>query len=274
MNSRDDPAIRNSMTGSTKSNVTASGAESQAIRKLEDQQVEAFDTEYVDDSRWQPIRNLINRDFPDGEFSFLDVGGGNGVFADRLLSEYPKATGTVLDNSETLLARNVPNSRKQTICSSAEKVASLGRKYDLVFINWVLHHLVGDSYRKSRQNQLATLQALRGLLTGRGRVSIYENNYLGWWFPDLPGRLIFELTSSKLLSPIVGKMGANTAGVGVCFLSKRQWFETVAQAGYQVMEFVEPDSWPWPLRFEWKLALHLRNIRVGHYWLGSSTNSA
>lgn len=255
------------MTGSHETSVVAPGGQPQAIRKLEDQQVEAFDTEYVDDARWQPFSDLIKRDFPDGEFSFLDVGGGNGVFADRLLAEFPKATGTVLDNSEVLLARNVANPRKQTICNSAENVATLGHKYDLICINWVLHHLVGNSYRESRLNQLATLKALRGLLTERGRVSIYENNYLGWLFKDLPGRMIFELTSSRLLAPIVGKMGANTAGVGVCFLSKRQWVDTVSKAGYQLLEFVEPDNWPWPLRFEWKLALHLKNIRVGHYWL-------
>ena len=261
------------MIGSNETNAASPEAQSQTIRKLDDQQVESFDTEYVDDARWRPFNTLINRDFPDGEFSFLDVGGGNGVFADRLLAEYPKATGTVLDNSEVLLARNVANPRKQTICSSAENVANLGRKYDLICINWVLHHLVGDSYRKSRQNQLATLQALRGLLTERGRVSIYENNYHGWLFQDLPGRMIFELTSSKLLSPIVGKIGANTAGVGVCFLSQRQWVDTVSKAGYELLEFVEPDNWPWPLRFEWKVALHLQKIRVGHYWLarGKST---
>jgi hypothetical protein len=129
---------------------------------------------------------------------------------------------------------------------------------------------VGDTYRESRQHQLATLQALRALLTDGGRVSIYENNYLGWWFKDLPGRLIFELTSSRLLSSVIGKMGANTAGVGVCFLSQRQWFDTIDKAGYRLMEFAEPDQWTWPLRLEWKAALHLRSIRTGHYWLAGS----
>lgn len=255
------------MTGTAGSNVEAPERETHAIKKLDDQQVEAFDTEFVDDARWGPISNFIDRDFPDGEFSFLDVGGGNGVFADRLLAAYPKSTGMVLDNSAVLLSRNVPNPRKATICTSAENVATLNHRFDLISVNWVLHHLVGHSYRESRQHQLSTLQALRGLLTERGRVSIYENNYLGWVLPDLPGRLIFELTSSKLLSSVVGKMGANTAGVGVCFLSKRQWFETVGKAGYQLLEFSEPDSWTWPLRFVWKAGLHLRSIRTGHYWL-------
>jgi hypothetical protein len=255
------------MTGPDGSAAEVHAPETHAIKKLDDQQVEAFDTEYVDDARWAPISSFINRDFPDGRFSFLDVGGGNGVFADRLLAEYPNATGMVLDNSAVLLSRNAPNPRKATLCTSAENVATLNHKFDLISINWVLHHLVGHSYRESRQHQLSTLQALRGLLTERGRLSIYENNYLGWVFRDLPGRMIYELTSSKLLSPVVGKMGANTAGVGVCFLSQRQWFDTVGKAGFRLLEFTEPDRLTWPLRFVWKAGLHLRSIRVGHYWL-------
>ncbi|NJO57968.1 MAG: class I SAM-dependent methyltransferase [Richelia sp. RM2_1_2] len=82
------------------------------MKQLEDSQLETFDTEYVNDKRWQIIKEQIERDFPEGDFTFLDVGGGNGLFADRLLSNYPKSRGTVLDNSELLLSKNKSNSRK------------------------------------------------------------------------------------------------------------------------------------------------------------------
>ena len=67
-----------------------------AMKQLADDQLAAFDTEYVTEPLWDILKRRIDRAFPDGRFSFIDIGGGNGVFADRLLAAYPDATGTVL----------------------------------------------------------------------------------------------------------------------------------------------------------------------------------
>jgi hypothetical protein len=112
------------------------------VRKLDDSQVEAFDTEYVGDALWSIIRRNIELDFGDGEFTFLDVGGGNGRFADRVLSEYPRSRGTVLDNSEVLLARNRPNERKGVLLESVENLDRISARCDIVFLNWFLHRVV------------------------------------------------------------------------------------------------------------------------------------
>lgn len=199
------------------------------LKKLDDAQVEAFDTEYVDDNRWAAtVEARINQDFPDGHFTFLDVGGGNGNgnFADRILAQYPNSVGTVLDNSETMLSRNKPNERKTVVLDSVENLEKSNATYDMISLNWVLHHMVGDSYMQSRRNQIWTLKTVKALLTARGRVSIFENLYDGYLVDSLPGRIIFNLTSSKAISGITQRLGANTAGVGVCFLSKKQCFTT------------------------------------------------
>lgn len=59
------------------------------MKQLEDSQLETFDTEYVNNKRWAIVKEKIDKDFPDGNFTFLDIGGGNGKFADRLLKAYP-----------------------------------------------------------------------------------------------------------------------------------------------------------------------------------------
>jgi hypothetical protein len=69
------------------------------MKQLEDSQLETFDAEYVNDQRWKIIKAQRDKDFPNGDFNFLDVGGRNGVFADRLLEYYPNSKGTVLDNA-------------------------------------------------------------------------------------------------------------------------------------------------------------------------------
>lgn len=240
------------------------------MEQLSNEQLEAFDTEYVNDSMWVPIKRCIDRDFPDGIFTFLDVGGGNGVFADRVLDAYPKAIGVVLDNSQLLLSRNKLIPRKRIICGDVENLEILGeQKYDVIFFNWLLHHLVSRTYSQSRENINHTLHASIALLTKRGRVSIYENMYNGVVIDGLPSRIIYHLTTAKTISRLIKKCGANTAGVGVCFLSYEQWCFSIKRAGLRITDYKSGDLWFIPKTKErlWKTFLHIRNIYCGHFWL-------
>lgn len=239
------------------------------MKKLEDLQVEAFDTEYVDDDRWEAIRAGIDKAFPSGEFTFLDVGGGNGKFADRVLAEYPNSLGAVLDNSEVLISRNHPNERKTVILDSVENFAQIETKYDIIFLHWLLHHVVSDSYAHTRGNQTWTLSTAKTHLTAGGRISVFENLYDGLLIDNLPGLLIYLLTSCRMLSGITRKLGANTAGVGVCFLSKKEWLSSFHDAGLDVLSYAEPDSWVWSFPLIRRIILHIQRRYIGHFWLAA-----
>ena len=142
---------------------------------LNDEQLAHFDIEHVNRRYWTKCRECIEWDFPDGEFSILDVGGGNGRFVDRVLMTYPKATATVLDLSEMLLGKNVPNPRKKTLLASATELEKVTGKYDIVSFNWVLHHLIGATYAQSVANIRDALRSAQKLLTSRGHISVYDN---------------------------------------------------------------------------------------------------
>jgi O-methyltransferase domain len=238
------------------------------MKQLDDSQLEAFDAEYMDDKRWNIIKNQIDKDFPTGDFTFLDVGGGNGVFADLLLNYYPKSKGTVLDNAQVLLDKNQINPRKTIICDSVENLNSIETKYDLICFNWLLHHLVGNSYSETRRNMATAINAVIPLLSPHGKVSIFENMYNGLAIDGLPSRIIFTLTSSKAIAGIIKKMGANTAGVGVCFLSQQQWIETINKTELKLLQYTDDDKWPIPLK--WQVFLHVGSIRCGNFWLTDS----
>lgn len=238
------------------------------MKQLEDSQLETFNTEYVTDQRWQIIKAQIDKDFPNGDFNFLDVGGGNGVFADRLLEYYPKSKGTVLDNAQVLLDKNQINPRKTIVCDSVENLNSIEIKYDLICFNWLLHHLVGNSYSETRKNMSTAINAVIPLLTPYGRVSIFENMYNGLAIDGLPSKIIFTLTSSKAIAGVIKKMGANTAGVGVCFLSQKQWIETISKTGLKLLKYTDDEKWTIPIK--WQVFLHIGNIRCGHFWLTNS----
>jgi SAM-dependent methyltransferase len=239
-------------------------------KKLSDAQLNEFDIEYVTGNRWEIVKKCIEEDFPGGAFSFLDIGGGNGVFADRMLEHYPAATATVLDDSEILLSKNKSHDRKKIILGSVADMDELlkGSRFDMIFMNWFLHHLVSDSYSETSDNVKSVLQMSLGLLKDRGRLSIFDNMYDGLLFDNLPGRIIFHLTSSRRLAGLMRKLGANTAGVGICVRSKKNWCKIICESGFRLLQYSDgTQSSPSIPR---RIFLHIGDIRVGHFWLAKA----
>jgi hypothetical protein len=231
--------------------------------KLSDHQLEAFDTELINERLWAVIARCIDRDFPTGRFSFVDLGGGNGVFADRVLSRYPNSTGIVLDASDLLTSRNTPSARKRVIRADAFDIEKHCSSADIVFCNWLLHHLVTTGSRnESLANIRHVLTLIRRVLGQRGRLSIYENDYCGY-IDSFPSRAIFFLTSSRPLALLMRSLGANTAGVGVCFQSTKGWVSTLQKAGFDVLAHTTERTWKPKRRHA---ALLIRQVGFGHYW--------
>jgi hypothetical protein len=238
-----------------------------SIERLDDERLRHFDTEYVDDVRWRPFAHGIERYYPDGRFSFLDAGGGNGVFADRILTAYPESHGVVVDNSEFLLGRNQPHPRKTLLQESALHLERLVEtKFDVVCFNWCLHHLVSRSYAESRRYITRALHSAHSLLFPRGHVSVYEDVYDGLVWDGAPSFIIHTLTSQKAIGGLIRRAGANTGGVGICFLSSKRWLATMQKAGHDVAEHTPgPDFSPVP--WTWRSLLHVGRIHSDHFWL-------
>ncbi len=115
-----------------------------AVRVLSDLQLAAFDHDCITDSAFENTASCLRSTFPNGKFFFLDVGGGRGFFADRVLTEFPLSRGIVLDNAASALQANVQNDRKGTLLGSGTELGKLfpSAMFDIVFFNFVLHHFV------------------------------------------------------------------------------------------------------------------------------------
>lgn len=242
-----------------------------ALRTLNEEQLDTLDADFLTEEMWRRTIEWIAARFPEGRFSFLDVGGGAGRFCDALLERFPHSRGTLVDNARILLDRNAVHPRKTLLHEVAADMAAHleGRQFDLIFFNWVLHHLVSPSYRATRREQEAQLGRIRPLLRPRGQVCVLENLYDGMAVDALSGWLIHWLTSRPLLAPILRKRGANTAGCGVCFLSRAGWEQTFHRAGLRILRSETYD--PWPVGLVRRLTLHIGSIRVGQFWLTDST---
>ncbi|HET6674486.1 MAG TPA: class I SAM-dependent methyltransferase [Nitrospiraceae bacterium] len=232
--------------------------------RLSEHQVEAFDADLMNPQAWATLTDHLARGF-NGEFRFLDLGAGNGAFADGILMRFPRSDGTLLELSEEMVRKIRPDARKTVVHGNALELDHLGLgKFDVIFCNWLLHHLVSPAgYSGTLGNIRATLRVCAHSLTARGRLSVYENDYNGF-IDGAPSRIIYALTRSQYFAPLVGRMGANTAGAGVCFLSHRSWLSILNEM-YVVLDHTPQH--PWLLRLSKRIPLLLKDVRYGHYWL-------
>lgn len=206
------------------------------VKLLDESQTQSFDTEYVNEDLFTVVTRAIQNNFsPNDTIKFMDVGGGNGLYGDRVLSNYDNAEVTIVEPDKYLLGRNRPHPRKKLYAQTFQDIDKLS-SYDVIEFNWVLHHFVG----KNRANTLALqeqgLNKAFDLLKPGGIVLIFENFYDGMVLDNLPSWLIYRLTASALLSPMTKRLGANTAGVGVCFHSKRTWENMLNHCGFHIQQ--------------------------------------
>jgi glycosyltransferase involved in cell wall biosynthesis/SAM-dependent methyltransferase len=204
---------------------------------LSDDQLAHFDTDYVSPATWAVIETMVGGVKGD---RCIDLGGGTGRFADKLLAADADEV-VVLDDAQVLLDRSVPHPAKRLVRASIFDADVVdGDRYvgwaDLVSINLVLHHLVDPSSAVCDLNAVAALEVAKRLLAPGGRVLVLENAYDGIGGNDLPGRIVHAMTSSPALAGVTRRLGANTAGVGVRFRSTRRWTQIFDAAGYDVID--------------------------------------
>ncbi|WP_159651188.1 methyltransferase domain-containing protein [Vibrio atypicus] len=208
---------------------------SEEIRLLDAEQTAAFDEEYISKEMFVQVTETLDRHLNTPEVSrYLDVGGGNGLYADKLLSRYPNSSVTVVEPEPSLLQKNRPHENKvlrEGIFQDVDDLSDL----DLIQFNWVLHHFVSSDYASTCNLQLNSLKQAHKMLAPGGLVIIFENFYEGMECSDKPGERIYHLTASKLLKPFTSRLGANTAGVGVAFHSELYWREQLMKAGFDQM---------------------------------------
>jgi 2-polyprenyl-3-methyl-5-hydroxy-6-metoxy-1,4-benzoquinol methylase len=244
------------------------------LKYLEEDQNARFDQEYHSLGELNAKIAALKQALPNGPRTILDLGGGNGKFLDSLLNEFPDAEGYLIDISEHLLGMNRVYPRKHlvhgTIGELEERFPS--EKFDVITINWVLHHLVGPSYQTSISNVQSALRACANLLAPQGVIVIAENMFDGLPIDDAPSRIVYGITSVKAQWFVKRiRYYFNTAGVGVCFHSQRAWERLFDRAGLRIKVRFFGEFWGCDLKRRLLfIPLMLKSQRHGHYLLSFS----
>ena len=144
-----------------------------------------------------------------------------------------------------------------------------GRTFDYITVNWVFHHLVGNSYRTCRNNCLDVLMQCKELLKPNGMLLVAEDMFNGYLGSNLPSHIIYAITATRWPWVVrVAKRFFNTAGVGVCFQSQRAWQHMFAQAGFNVVAFQRGLVWRWlGFRGIGIRVLFVKSVVNGHFFL-------
>jgi SAM-dependent methyltransferase len=236
-------------------------------RPLSPVQVETFSELSVTRENRAAYEAGIASRFVERPFRHLDVGGGAGGFAAWLRKRFPEAESTVLERNESLAGRARDAGVDRVVCGTLEEASAClpVNGYDLVTVNLVLHHLVVGGYAATRRLQRRALETLGGLVAPGGWLCILEDLPVPWGPALLPTRLVHGLTSLRRAGGIFQRLGAVSAGTGVCFLPRGEWLRLFAGAGLACEEerLSPPKRLPrwqtWPLG--------MRCMRRGLFWL-------
>jgi len=162
------------------------------------------------------------------DLKILDIGGASGMFASYLSDVFKDNNCEVYVLDSTKYEEWEDSERNvRYIEDTVENLSQHFQKssFDIIFMNRVVHHLVYNSWTKTHIMMAELLKDISGILKSDGRLFICDHFYNGFIFDNAPSFLIYKLTSCKI--PFIVKLckafKAESAGVGVCFLSQKNW---------------------------------------------------
>jgi 2-polyprenyl-3-methyl-5-hydroxy-6-metoxy-1,4-benzoquinol methylase len=147
--------------------------------QLFDQNIEFFSNYGL----YDPDFYLFNfmRSYPGKKL--MDVGGGCGIFSSGVLDRFPSMDITLVDPSEKLLAK--ADKRVHKVNGTLPNSLNVNGKFDYIHMHSVIHHLVGDSIKDSKNILKDSLLALRELLTDGGYLFLVDIFYDSYVLPSL-----------------------------------------------------------------------------------------
>lgn len=207
------------------------------------------------------LSNLATLNKP---IKILDIGGGSGALALALHQYLGECEHEifVLEITKYSISDQLSNSI-HFIEGSAFDIEKYFNQntFDLIFVNYVFHHLIQKSHKCTVDGFKSMLESIRSLLKDDGKLCISECYYYMPIAKEASSELIYFASTFNLpfFVKILRKFGSKSAGVGVCFLSKDKWNALISQSGYSVLTAFEK-----PVRkMKLVLRMHFFNFVLG-----------
>ena len=171
----------------------------------------------------------------------LDIGGASGHFAYAVKNLFQDCLATVYVIDPTTYGtweKEKLGSEINFIHDSVENIESLfePNSFDIIFANRVLHHCIDTTWKSTLLGIDNILLSIKHLLKPDGLLLIMEHFYNGQIVDASTSYLIYKITSIKspFIAKAVRRLGAATAGVGVCFQSEKMWINRLQGCGFRI----------------------------------------
>jgi ubiquinone/menaquinone biosynthesis C-methylase UbiE len=178
------------------------------------------------------------------DLKILDIGGASGHFAVGLYDYFKNNNCKiiVLDTAKYNTWGKFSD-KVEFIEASADNIDTLYHKneFDLIFANRVFHHFVRHNWKETVNGITEIAGKIYKILKPEGYFCIVDHFYNGFLYDEITSKIIYTLTICKILSivKLCKKLGAESAGVGVCFLSKKMWINLLLKNNFKIHKLVE-----------------------------------
>jgi SAM-dependent methyltransferase len=192
---------------------------------------------------WQ-YSNFLEKLKQKDNIKILDIGGASGYFSFALYNYFvgSECDITVVDNTRYSTWDKFNNKIKfiEDTANNLRKIFS-ENTFDLIFANRVFHHFVKNSWNDTVIGIENIMDQISMILKIDGYFCITDYFYDGMLFDTSASKIIYSLTSCKipLLIKIFRKMESKSAGIGVCFLSRKMWLNLLNRNRFIIDEIHE-----------------------------------
>ena len=238
------------------------------IRKINDFQQQMYeDWEKVTANSLVNQYSILLETFKEKEvIKILDIGGASGYFASALVNFFSeKACEIFVVDSTKYSTWEDFNSRITFIEDSVENLDKYFSEnmFDLIFANRVFHHFVDKTWKKSIKSINDSMAQISRVLKNEGCFCITDYFYDGYIFNSSTSKIIYGLTSCKnpLLVSVFRKIDSKSAGIGVCFLSRKMWLDLFSKNDLTIEQLHEGHQIKHALfrRMMYKIGLLMKN---------------
>ncbi|MDR2232726.1 MAG: class I SAM-dependent methyltransferase [Tannerella sp.] len=202
------------------------------------------------------------------EIKILDIGGASGHFAMELYSYFEASNcKIVVLDSLKYDTWSMFSDKIDFIKASVDDVNQLFAEntFDIIFANRVVHHFVRKTWKETVDGIYGIIGNIYSVLRPGGYFCVSDHFYNGFIYDKITSIIIYELTACKItaIKKVCQKLGAESAGTGVCFLSKNMWMKLLSGNSFKIAFLVENKKLS-DMKIYKKVLLFSKSIRMNN----------
>jgi ubiquinone/menaquinone biosynthesis C-methylase UbiE len=191
--------------------------------------------------------DILSKYKNNNSIKILDIGGASGNFALTVKEYFAGINCEVIVIDNTKFETWTEFSNKITfIETSVDNLDTVFKEnmFDIIFANRVFHHFVRESWKETVCGMKSIMGKIYKTLKQDGHLCIVDHFFDGMLFDKISSKLVYTISSCtfKPILAISKRIGVESAGIGVCFLSYNMWIELLRENNFIIERLKRTDN--------------------------------